>query len=144
MTKAEQANDCFISGFNCAQAVFTAFNEELGLEKESALKISSSFGGGMAHLNETCGAVTGALMAIGLKYGRVKADDIQTKEKNYSIVNEFAKRFKAKFGSLKCTDLIGYDLSTEKGLRKATEEMRFRTHCTLFVKESASIVDELL
>ncbi|RJP61171.1 MAG: C_GCAxxG_C_C family protein [Ignavibacteriales bacterium] len=144
MTKSEKANECFISGFNCAQAVFSSFCEELGFEREPGLKISSSFGGGMAHLNETCGAVTGALMAIGLKYGRTNAEDTGTKEKNYDIVNQFANNFINKFGSLKCTELIGYNLSTDEGLEKAREENRFRTHCPLFVKEAASITEDLL
>ncbi len=144
MTKSEKANECFISGFNCAQAVFSTFCEELGLEKETGLKISSSFGGGMAHLNETCGAVTGALMAIGLKYGRTKAEDIEAKDKNNAVVNLFAKRFKEKFGSLRCTDLIGYDLSEPEELKAARDENRFRTHCPLFVKEAASITEDLL
>jgi C_GCAxxG_C_C family probable redox protein len=144
MNKTEEANKTFLNGFNCAQAVFSTFSKELGLDEQTALKIGSSFGAGMAHLNETCGAVTGAFMIIGLKYGRYKLEDIASKEKTYSLVREFAKRFKEKYDSLKCTDLIGYDLSTEEGLKKATEEKRFRTHCPKFVEDAAGIVEDLL
>jgi C_GCAxxG_C_C family probable redox protein len=144
MSKTEDANKCFLEGFNCAQAVFSAFSEELGLDKQTSLKIGGSFGAGMAHLNETCGAVTGAFMTIGLKCGRYKIEDTASKEKTYALVREFSKRFKDKYGSLKCTDLIGYDLSTEDGLKKATDEKRFRTHCPNFVKDAAGIVEELL
>ena len=144
MNKINHANNGFLTGFNCAQAVFFSFCEELGLEKEYALKISSSFGGGMAHLNETCGAVTGAFMVLGLKYGRTKVEDAAAKEKNYSLVQEFAKRFKDTHGSIRCTELIGFDLSTEEGLKKATEEKRFRTHCPGYVEDAARIVVDLL
>jgi len=144
MSKTEDANKCFISGFNCAQAVFSTFSKELGLDEQTALKIGGSFGAGMAHLDETCGAVTGAFMAIGLKYGRYKIEDTASKEKTYSLVREFSKCFKEKYGSLKCTDLIGYNLSTTEGLKKATEEKRFRTHCPRFVEDAARIVEELL
>ncbi len=81
MSKSEQTNECFIGGFNCSQAVFTSFCEEFGFDKNTALKISSSFGGGMGLLNETCGAVTGAFMTIGLKFGRIRADDTETKKR---------------------------------------------------------------
>jgi C_GCAxxG_C_C family probable redox protein len=144
MSKFEEANNCFLSGLNCSQAVFSTYCEELGLEKEIALKIASSFGGGMAHLNETCGAVTGAFMTLGLKYGRTKADDLAAKEKNYSLVQEFTKRFKEINGSIKCTELLGYDLSTEDGLKRATEEKRFRTNCPKYVEDAAKILEELL
>jgi C_GCAxxG_C_C family probable redox protein len=144
MSKSDSANECFLTGFNCAQAVFSTFSEELGLEKEKALKIASSFGAGMAHLDETCGAVTGAFMALGLKYGRFKVEDVAAKEKTYSLIREFTGRFVELHGSVKCTGLIGYNLSTEEGLKKATEEKRFRTHCPKYVEDAAKIVEDLL
>jgi C_GCAxxG_C_C family probable redox protein len=144
MSKSEDANKCFISGFNCAQAVFSTFSKELGLDEQTALKIGGSFGAGMAYLDETCGAVTGAFMAIGLKFGRCKLEDSASKEKTYALVKEFSKQFKEKYGSLRCTDLIGYNLSTEEGLKKATEEKRFRTHCPKFVEDAAGIVETLM
>jgi C_GCAxxG_C_C family probable redox protein len=94
MSKAEDSEKCFAEGFNCAQSVFSPFCEDLGLDKKTALKISSGFGGGMAHMNETCGAVTGAFMALGLKYGRFIANDIDAKAKTNGLVHEFAKEFK--------------------------------------------------
>jgi len=81
MNKPECSVQRFFSGFNCAQAVFSTYSSEFGLEPELALRISSSFGGGMGYIGETCGAVTGAFMLIGLKYGKVKAEDNAAKEK---------------------------------------------------------------
>jgi C_GCAxxG_C_C family probable redox protein len=143
MCKSDKANECFLTGFNCAQAVFTTFCEELGLEKSKALKIASSFGAGMAHMDETCGAVTGAFMAIGLKFGRTKVEDVAAKEKTYSLVREFSRRFIEIHGSIKCTELLGCNLSTEEGLKKATEEKRFRTFCPKYVVDAAKIVEDL-
>ncbi len=79
MNKSECSEQCFLSGFNCAQAVFSTFSGQLGLEPELALRIAGSFGGGMGHIGETCGAVTGAFMLIGLKHGKVRADDNESK-----------------------------------------------------------------
>ncbi len=144
MTKPEQAEEIFINGFSCSQAIFSTFAEELGLNKENALKIAGAFGGGMGHIGETCGAVTGAFMVIGLKYGKIKAEDNDAKAKTYELVQQFAKRFKEKHGNLHCNDLIGFDLSTEEGLDNARKENKFRTVCPFLVKNAAEIVEELL
>ena len=84
----------FKNGFNCSQSVFSTFAPELGLDKETALKIADGFGAGMGYSAETCGAVTGAFMAIGLKYGRSKSDDDQAKEKINTLIKEFMHQFK--------------------------------------------------
>ncbi len=79
ISRIDSAVDCFTCGFSCSQAVFSTFAEKIGLDKETALRISGPFGGGMARMGDTCGAVTGAFMAIGLKYGKAKADDYAAK-----------------------------------------------------------------
>jgi C_GCAxxG_C_C family probable redox protein len=144
MSKVEEAVDVFEKGISCSQSVFSTFSEQLGLSKELALKISAAFGGGMAHLGETCGAVTGAFMLIGLKHGRIGPDDIESKEKTYELVKEFTARFKALHGSIKCTDLIGCNLSTEIGLKVAKENNLSRTVCPVYVKSAAEIIDQIL
>ena len=80
MDRIKQAVTAFKEGFSCSQAVFSALSESSGLERNTALKISQPFGGGIAHMGDTCGAVTGAFMAIGLQYGRTKAEDAEAKE----------------------------------------------------------------
>ena len=81
MTKPDDAEQCFRSGFTCSAAVFSAFSEELGLDTDTARKIACGFGGGISHTGNICGAVSGAIMAIGLKYGKtVEGDDAATRE----------------------------------------------------------------
>lgn len=142
--KSECSVQCFNNGFNCAQAVFSTHCKQLGLDSETTLKIAGGFGGGMGHIGETCGAVTGAFMLIGLKYGKVKTDDNAAKEKTYTLVQEFAERFKAINGSVRCKDLLGCDISTALGMQTAKDAQLFTTICPKMVRDSSEIVEELL
>ncbi len=139
-----QALKAFRQGFSCSQAVFSSFASEMGLDPETALKLSQAFGGGMAHLGETCGAVTGAFLAISLKHGRTRSEDIEARDRTYSRMQEFAARFKARFGSLHCPELLGVDLRTEDGARQARVNDLFRKRCDAFVRAAAEWTDELL
>lgn len=142
--KSDSAVQCMSNGFNCAQSVFSSFCEELGLDRETALKISGAFGGGMGHTGEVCGAVSGAFMVIGLKYGKSKADDNAAKEKTYALVQEFSKRFKAEFGSVNCKELLKYDIGIVEEMKKAAEEGLFKSLCPMLVKRATEIVEEIL
>jgi C_GCAxxG_C_C family probable redox protein len=144
MDRVEQAVNRFNSGFNCSQSVFSAFSEDLGLETEKAFKIATAFGGGMGHTGETCGAVTGAFMAIGLKYGKTEASDNPAKEKTYSLVTEFSRRFKDIYGSVRCTELLGHDLGTREGMESARKKDLFNTLCVDFVKNAVRILEQIL
>jgi len=145
MSKSDAATTTFKSGFSCSQAVFTAFTQENGLDRETALKISQAMGGGMAHLGFTCGAVTGAFMAIGLRFGRFRAEDLAAKEKTYALMTEFVRRFKARYGdNLSCPGLIGVDLGTPEGLKRAGDEHLFETRCAALVRDAAMICEELM
>ena len=130
--------------FNCSQSVLSAFAQELGLERDLALKVATGFGGGMGRLAETCGVVTGAYMVIGLKYGMTDPADQASKEKTYAIVQAFAQKFKDRFGALDCRDLLGVDLSTPGGLALATDQQLFSVRCSLLIRGAAEILDELL
>src|SRR5512147_3016764 len=132
MTNSEKACTVFDEGFNCAQAVFSAYAEQLGLDREVALKIAGAFGGGMARRGDTCGAVTGALMVIGLKHGKAEKKDDSAREKTYKLTNEFAARFRALHGSLMCRELINCDISTPEGLKRAQDGKIFKTVCPKF------------
>ena len=140
---SEYAAECFNS-FNCCQSVFTAFCEELGLDRESALKIACAFGGGMSHTDETCGAVTGALMVLGLKHGKFKADDQAAKEKTSQLTQAFISRFKDEFGSVRCTDLLHLNLSKPEEFAKAKESGVFKTICPVLVKRAAEIAEGII
>lgn len=144
MNKVETAISCFKEGFSCSQAVLSAYSDLFGLDRELALKISQPFGGGMAHMGEMCGAVTGAFLVIGLKYGRIKAEDIEAKEKTYELVQEFVKRFKSIHGSVNCTELLGFDLGTPEGMKLAEEKELFENACPKFVQNAAEIIEQIL
>ena len=106
MNRKEQAEASFKEGFSCSQAVLAAFSDEFRIPRETALRISQGFGGGMARMAETCGALTGAFMVIGLKHGRTRAEDDAAKEKTYALCHELVRRFRARHGSLLCRDLL--------------------------------------
>ncbi len=143
MSSADKAIVLQKEGFSCSQAVLTAFCDRFGIDKNQALRIASSFGGGM-HLNQTCGAVTGALMVIGLKYGRIKADDITAKMNNIEFVNQFAQKFKQRHKSISCTELLGCDISTADGMQKAKDLCLIKQLCPAYVKSACEILEEIL
>lgn len=144
MNTAECAASYFGEGFNCSQSVLSAYAPQLGLSPETALRIASAFGGGMARMGEVCGAVTGALMVIGLKHGYTKAEDREIKEEAYRLVNEFARLFRERNGSIVCRELIGCDIGTPEGLKYARDNDLFNTHCLKFVRDAVEIVAEIL
>ncbi|WP_243450250.1 C-GCAxxG-C-C family protein [Desulfosporosinus sp. Sb-LF] len=144
LMKSDVAIECFSSGFNCAQAVFSTYCDALGLETELAKRIACGFGAGMGYIGETCGAVTGAIMLIGLKYGKVDVDDNAAKDITYELVQEFTKRFKAINSSVKCKELLGFDLSIPEDLDTVKEKQLFSILCPKFVRDSSEIIEELL
>jgi C_GCAxxG_C_C family probable redox protein len=143
--KIQQARDCFAKGFNCAQSVLLPFAVEMGLEREMALRVAGAFGGGMGRMGHTCGAVSGAFMVIGLKYGKVHEDDdeAQTKEKAYALVREFAARFAARHGAITCNELLGCDISTPEGHHRAAE-MGLFARCPKFVQDAVEILELII
>ncbi len=144
MEHVQLALSRFKEGFSCSQAVLSAFSDTFELDLNTALRISQPFGGGIAHRGEMCGAVSGALLVIGLKYGRTKAEDIQAREKTYQVVREFIKRFENLNESIICKDLLGQDLNTEEGLKLAEEEKLFETLCPKFVQNATEILENLI
>ncbi len=143
MGNADKAAAIFKEGFSCSQAVLGTYCKQFGMDKNQAYKIGSGFGGGM-HIDETCGAVTGAFMVIGLKYGRTRADDIEAKMKTAKMVIEFTKKFKARHSSVGCTELIGCNISTLEGYQEAKKKDLFKQVCPKFVISAAEILDEML
>ena len=143
MNNADKAAAMFKEGFSCSQAVLAAYCEQFGLSKEQAYKIGSSFGGGM-HLDQTCGAVTGAFMVIGLKSGRTRADDVEAKMNAANKVVEFGKKFKQRHGSIACTELLGCNISTMEGFEEAKKKDLFKQACPKYVISAAEILDEML
>ncbi|KJS87316.1 MAG: C_GCAxxG_C_C family protein [Peptococcaceae bacterium BICA1-8] len=144
MNKKKEAVALFNQGFSCSQAVLSVFAPVFNLDKTTALRIAGGFGGGMGNLGETCGAVTGAFMVIGLKYGRIDIDDRIAKGKTYGVVRDFAQIYNAKRGSIKCKELLGCDLNTPEGMNYARENNLFKTICPGLVESAVEILEEIL
>ncbi|MCU0847434.1 MAG: C-GCAxxG-C-C family protein [Spirochaetes bacterium] len=144
MSIADKAEAVYNEGFNCAQAVFSVFAEKENLDPSTSFKIASGFGGGMASMGETCGAVTGAFMAIGLKYGRFRAGDHEAKKRTNGIIREFTRRFIEKNSTLLCRELLKLNLNDPAQYKEASEKNLFRDLCPKFVRDSAEILDSLL
>ena len=141
-THSEKAAELFCSGCNCSQAVLGAFAEDCGMDFEAALRLSSSFGGGMGRLRETCGAVTGLFMVAGLLKGYVDTDDKASKDNHYKLIQELANEFKAIYGTYNCNELLG---NIGKGTYVSdprTEEYYKTRPCVKFVISAAEILDK--
>ena len=137
--KADLVENQF-SKFNCTQTVFSLFASDIGIDEKMALKIASGFGGGMA-CAETCGAVTGAYMVIGFKYGHSSSNpDEKAKTKN--LIQEFNSEFKKVHGSLICKNLTGFDISTPEGSAAANEANVFKTECPLYIKTACNLLEQ--
>lgn len=143
MDKVELARKYFEDGFMCSQAVFAAYATAYGLTEEHALKIAAGFGSGMCK-GEVCGAVTGALMAIGLKYGQCSKGDVDSKMKTNEMTCLLLDKFKEKHGSYLCKEVLGYDLSIKEDAKKARELGLFTSFCPKMVESAARIVEEIL
>lgn len=141
----EKAKELFGEGYNCAQAVFAAFCDETGMDFETALKLSSSFGGGMGRLREVCGAVSAMFMVAGIKYGYTNPKDDTTKQKHYELIQELAKKFKDKNGTIICRELLALQEQAISPVpSKRTKEYYESRPCSELVGDGAEIVDELI
>jgi C_GCAxxG_C_C family probable redox protein len=143
-TKAEQAADCFKSGFNCAQAVFSTYSERFGINKTDALKISCALGAGMGRKQEVCGAVTGAFLLIGCKFGKTILEDNASTDKTYKLVRDLSDRFTAKHGSILCRELIQCKLLTAEGQQFFKENNYKELRCARYVHDSAEIAEKII
>ena len=141
---ADRAAEVFSQGYNCAQAVLQACGETRGLARDAALRVAGPFGAGIGRLGDMCGAVSGAIMAIGLGYAKTKPEEDAARDRSYKLAREFMDRFRQKHGSVVCRDLIGCDMSTPEGLAKAKELGVHKNVCPRFVRDAAEIVEELL
>ena len=141
----ERAMELFKQGYNCSQSVFGAFAEECGIDFETALKLSSSFGGGMARLREVCGAVSGMFMVAGMKYGYTDPKDITAKTEHYKRIQELAADFKEKNRSIVCRELLGLSVQSEIYIpEERTAEYYKKRPCVELVGDAAEIIDKYL
>ena len=143
MTHVEEALKLFEQKYHCSQAVFAAFSEEYGIKKEYALKIGGCFGSGMRK-GEVCGACTGALMVLGLKYGKSKIDDIESKIRSDKVCDKFLEEFEKENGSYICNTLLGCDISTPERIQYAQDKELFTTFCPKMVESAVKITEKIL
>jgi len=142
---SEKAKELFKMGYNCSQAVLGAFCEELGMDFETAMKLASSFGGGMGRMREVCGTVSGMFMAAGFQYGPSDNSDPKAKGEHYKKIQELAKRFKDMNGSIICRELLeGVETSTSPNPSERTEAYYKKRPCVDLVGDAAQIFEEFL
>ena len=144
MSNAEEAVERFKKGLNCSQAIVATYGSALGLAEDMGVKVAAAFGGGMGHTGKTCGAITGAMMVIGLHCSKDGCAVAEAKVRSYALANELMKTFESRHVYTNCKALIGQDLSTDEGMRLAREKGLFDTLCAVFVQSTAEILEELL
>ena len=144
MNPNEKSAQLFAAGHSCSQAVLAAYAERYGLPDAVAFKLSAAFGGGMGRQGEVCGAVSGALMVLGLEKGYTSPDDKAGKEHIYELTRQFCAEFTRRTGGLRCSELLGCQIGTPEGLRQAQEQNLFKSVCPGLVAEASQILDEML
>ncbi|PNV60712.1 hypothetical protein C0033_17185 [Clostridium sp. chh4-2] len=141
----EKAKENFMAGYNCAQSVFLAFCDETGLDRETAARLASSFGGGMGRLREVCGAVSGMFMAAGMIKGYEDPKDQDGKKAQYQLVQDLAEAFKEKNDSIICRELLGLTQHSDSPVpSERTEEYYQKRPCAELVADAAEILERML
>lgn len=145
MNRKNNALKYFRDHFNCSQAVFTVFGTEEGLPEDQCLKAACGFGGGIGRQQLTCGAVTGAAMALGLKYGKSLNDPEEKKTETYSKVRELFSEFQNLHGSVNCRELLkGLDMNNPDDHMRITELRLFEILCEKYVADAVGITEKLM
>lgn len=145
MDKSETALSYFGNNYNCAQSVLIAFADEFGLPEDEALRIACAFGGGIGRQQLTCGALTGAAMAIGLKFGKGKLDDDSKKLLTYEKTVELFHEFEKLNGSTSCLELLeNLSMNDEKDHDIILERELFTKKCRKYVANSVTLVEKII
>ena len=140
---SEKAANNFREGYNCAQSVLLAFANKVGLKEDEALKLASSFGGGMGRLREVCGAVSAMFMIAGILKGYTEPNNDIVKANHYKLIQDLAAEFKLKHGTIICRELLGLDGTEFSPIPSArTDEYYKERPCEEFIKCAVEIVEE--
>lgn len=143
MSRPEQAVALFEAGANCAQSVLSVFAPTYGIEPGLAMRIAAAFGGGMARTGEVCGAISGGLMVIGLHCGPDRPAE-EERDRCYELTRTFLQRFREKEGALLCRELLGCEILTPEGRKRAHEIGLIQERCPGFVRRAVELLEELL
>ncbi len=142
MKAVDRAERFFLGSCNCCQAVLGSIAPDHGLDEKTAIRLGTAFGGGMGRMGDVCGAVTGAFLALGMRYGDGAAG-AEAKEHVYRLVQSFVKEFRELHGSILCRELLGCEIGTPEGMAEAKEKGLFDTICVGFVRDSVEIANRL-
>jgi C_GCAxxG_C_C family probable redox protein len=145
MSKVDTSTEYFADSFNCSQSVLVAFAPDYGLPINQALKLATAFGAGMGRQQHVCGAVTGALMALGLHYGKGQTDNNDKKTLTYQKTVAFMNEFKKRNGSINCKELLrGLDMGNPEEYQKIQDLNLFDNECVKYVQDATEIVEKLI
>jgi C_GCAxxG_C_C family probable redox protein len=143
MTRRQiKATETFLQGYNCAQAVFLSFADDLSMDPGQITKIAAGFGGGMGRLQRTCGALTGAFMVLGSLINQPYLELEDKKNELIDRIQALVKEFEQEFGSSDCRDLIGVDLMTEEGRTEAENQNLSETRCKHYILKAVSLLEK--
>ena len=135
----------FEKGYNCAQSVFLSYAQDFGIDKETALKLSSSFGGGMGRLREVCGAVSAMFAIAGLQKGYTSNDDDEVKAKHYELIQKLAEEFKKEHNTIICRELLELNEQVSSPIpSKRTEEYYQERPCARFIETACKLISKEL
>ncbi len=135
----QTASERFLAGYNCSQAVLYALAPQLGLDQDTALRLACGFGAGIGRTQEVCGAVSGGVMAIGLRHGRGDQEDKARTEDCYRRTQDFLSGFRQRHGSIHCRELIGCDLRTPEGQSQFKERRLLAETCVKCVQTATEL-----
>jgi len=144
LKKEDKAIDSFKSGLNCTQSVLTAYSDDLNFDNHLALRMACGFGAGMGRLQETCGAVTGSFMVLGIYNCKKHSANNDRKEKTYEMIQRFTDRFKANHGATDCKSLLNCDLRTGEGRQYAHDKQLYEIVCEKCISDSIRMIEELI
>ena len=145
MDKQTTATNFFRGQFNCSQSVLATFGPEGGLSEDESLRIATAFGAGMGRQQHICGAITGALMVLGLKYGKGLNDPEERKKYTYQLTKEFFDEFKRLNGSENCLELLdGLDMNNPVDNKKIVERNYFEIRCEKYVSDAVNILSKMI
>ncbi|MDD2273065.1 MAG: C-GCAxxG-C-C family protein [Desulfuromonadaceae bacterium] len=141
--KPEYAKQQFLKSMNCSQAILETYGPSMGLSVAQARKVAAAFAGGMG-MGSECGAITGAYMVIGMKYGKTTESDSHADNETFKRLAEFNKKFKVRHKCLTCSELLETDMGTPEGVKTAAGKGYFTSRCPGYVKSAAEILDKVL
>ena len=142
--RVEQAVTMFVDGYSCAQSLLAVYGPSYGVERAAALRLAAPLGGGMSRTDGPCGAATGALLVLGLRYGHEHPDDEMGAERVRSVSQDFLNRYRERKGSTMCTDVLGHNLSQPGVPEKVNEGQLSHETCPDAVRTAAQLLEEFL